>query len=112
MVGAHVRAWELFVGPVPQGLYVLHDCDNRRCVNVCHLKVGTQLRNMRDMVERGRCNPPCLKGSKSGKAKLTEQQVLDIRSRLEQTNESIANEFGVSDSLINAIRKRQIWKHI
>ena len=55
---AHVVAWELATGePVPEGLKVLHKCDNTRCVRKGHLFLGTQLDNMRDCSIKGRLKP-------------------------------------------------------
>jgi hypothetical protein len=51
---AHRVAWELFSGPIPEGIEVLHHCDNRPCVNWQHLFLGTQLDNIVDMVSKGR----------------------------------------------------------
>lgn len=56
-IGAHVAAWTLTNGPVPDGLFVCHRCDNRPCVRPDHLFIGTQRDNMRDMVRKGRDNP-------------------------------------------------------
>jgi hypothetical protein len=50
-------AWELMRGPVPDGLHVLHSCDNPPCVNPNHLFLGTALDNIHDCIDKGRFNP-------------------------------------------------------
>ena len=50
---AHRISWELLVGPIPDGLQVLHRCDVRSCVNPDHLYVGTISQNMQDSIRRG-----------------------------------------------------------
>lgn len=52
--GAHCLVWEYTYGPVPDGLHVLHRCDNPPCCNPEHLFLGTPLDNMRDKVAKGR----------------------------------------------------------
>ena len=73
---AHRVAYEMFIGPIPSGFSVLHDCDTPSCVNPQHLRLGTQADNMRDMMDRGRT----LTGSRNHSAKLTEDDVLAIRA--------------------------------
>lgn len=46
---AHRLVWKLAIGVIPRGLQIMHECDNRRCINIAHLSVGTASANSRDM---------------------------------------------------------------
>ncbi len=76
---AHRVSWKLTHGEIPDGLSVLHDCDNPPCCNPYpgHLKLGTQLENMRDAHARGRIR--YARGEKIGMAKLTNGQAAILR---------------------------------
>ena len=90
------------------GHMVLHSCDNPLCCNPDHLRTGTQQENMRDMRSRGRS----ARGTKNVKAKLTEQDVLDIRAISGMSQKDIADRYGVHQTLISLIMNRKTWQHI
>lgn len=82
-VFAHRFVWELVNGPIPEGMLVLHECDNGKCVNPGHLFLGTPQDNMDDKMSKGRQGDSGTKtpphGSLNGRAKLTEEIVTQIR---------------------------------
>lgn len=107
---AHRLAWMLFRGPIPAGMRVLHRCDVPFCVNPAHLFVGTAADNTHDMVRKGRARwNPDSRGERNGNAKLTADQVAEIRaSSLPGT--VLAAKYGVSSTLIYFIRKNKNWR--
>lgn len=106
---AHRQAYELWVGPIPDGLGVLHRCDVRACVNPTHLYPGNQARNMADARERNRTR--C--GVRHRSSKLTEAAVRDIQAtkNREVTLEFLAEKYGVSIATISRVRRREAWRH-
>jgi len=64
---AHRVAWGIYKGKIPEGMHVLHNCDNPACVNPDHLFLGTHADNMKDKGDKGRAprftrtNPPMTK---------------------------------------------------
>jgi HNH endonuclease len=98
---AHRVAYELVHGPIPDGLIVRHDCDNPPCCNPAHLLAGTHLDNSRDAEERDRL----AYGARSGKVKLTDDQVREIWSNPDRlTGAQLATRFGVASSTISYVR--------
>lgn len=89
------------------GKVARHTCDNTECIEPTHLIWGTQVENMQDMVERGRANHA--RGERHGKAKLTAQQVQEIRDRAAVggpgTKAALSREYGVCDGYISQLCK-------
>lgn len=106
---AHRVFWEQKNGQIPDGMFVLHRCDNMPCVNPDHLFLGTQADNQADMVSKGRSHKR--PGEKHPGAILTAKKVLAIRAD-SRTNKEIAKKYGVSKSAITLIKKRKRWSHI
>ena len=107
---AHRIAWELTNGPIPDGLWVLHHCDNRACCNPAHLFLGTHRMNTLDMVSKDRQ----AKGERISIGKLKAQDIPEIRRLLRKGlfQSSIARRFGVSQHAISSIKTGRTWRHI
>lgn len=104
-------AYELTHGPIPDGLYVLHSCDNRSCCNPAHLFLGTARDNTADMFSKGRARPGHVPGVLNGRAKLTIEQVTAIRqARGKRTQQSLADEYGVAQTTISGVMRGVNWQ--
>lgn len=99
----------LFVGDIPKGKFVLHTCDNTKCVNPEHLFIGDHFDNMKDMFKKGR--NPNLKGDKHPRSKLKPNDILAIR-RDNRTYREIAKTYGIDGSHVSDIKNFKTWKHI
>lgn len=108
-LAAHRRSWQLHQGQIPDGLHVLHRCDNRMCVNPDHLFLGTNGDNVADRTKKGR--HVSVIGENQSRSKLTEQDVRSIRQD-PRHNTTIAGELGVSNVLISMVKRRKIWRHV
>lgn len=98
---AHRASYLLFCGSIPPGLYVLHSCDVRACVNPAHLFLGTAQDNTNDMIAKGRMYDfPKLE--RNHNAKLTSAQVLEARRRRAAGEglRALAREYGVSHTAL------------
>lgn len=104
---AHRVAWVISHGDVPDGLWVLHRCDNRACVNVGHLYVGTPKQNASDCHKRGRW----AWGSRCGTSKLSDFDVAWIRALLGAgcSPRKIGPVFGVHHQTIFSIKYGRTW---
>lgn len=113
---AHRISWEIHNGPIPDGLYVCHNCpggDLPSCTNPHHLFLGTSEDNQRDASKKGRMRTTPQRGEKSHLAKLTDADVIKILSLMgTATQKIIAQKFGVSQSTISLIFLNRAWTHI
>ncbi len=139
---AHRVAWLIHYGCIPDGLCVLHRCDNPPCVRDDHLFLGTKADNAHDRDIKGRHNggrgdrhglhlhpesratgerngshvhPECVcRGERNGRAKLNEEKVKRVfQLHCEGwTQKGIANELGVGRSIIGYILSRKKWAHV
>ncbi len=109
-IKAHRFSWIIHYGQIPEGMHVLHRCDNPPCVNPEHLFLGTHKDNMADMVSKGRQTL----GEDNPSAKLKGVDVRAIRNRCKEgfSGKQLSEVFRVSRSTIYAIKNRHIWKHI
>lgn len=111
----HRFSYEMHHGTIPDGMSVLHHCDNPRCVNPDHLYAGTAVENSIDMHSRGRWklrNPYC--GERHHLSRLSANDVLDIRSKLKNGTaiRALAREYGVNQGTIQGIDRGKNWKHL
>lgn len=107
---AHRISYLWNVADIPDGLLVLHTCDNPSCVNPDHLRVGTNQDNMTDRNKKNRQ----AKGNFHGNRKLIDEDIISIRSMIDSKIplRQIANAFGVTRRNINDIKNKAIWNHI
>lgn len=109
-------AWELTNGPIPDGLFVCHDCpdgDNPRCVNPAHMFLGTPKDNTQDMIKKGRSRNA--RGEAQGNAKLDDARVLEIRELYaggSVTQAQLADMFDVKAVTVHAIVTGRTWTHV
>ena len=104
---AHRVSWKITNGPITNGLFVLHTCDNRKCVRPSHLFLGTKKDNTQDAIVKGRHKH----GEESVHAKLTEKDVKKIKKD-RRTQHVIAQEYGIVQQHVSNIKNGHKWKHI
>lgn len=99
---AHRYSYELYVGIIPVGKIVMHICDRPSCVNPNHLSIGSLKDNMVDKMKKGR----------SKTAKLSDNDIRNIRNNKKDTNVKLAKIYGISDSRISMIRNKKAYTHV
>lgn len=126
----HRVAWKIANGPIPEGVFICHHCDNPPCCNPKHLFEGTNADNMLDMRRKNRSAVGLKNGSftqperrprgeRAGSSKLTEDEVRRMRETYYRggvTQERLSVRYGISQSCVSAAvsrkAKRKTWTHI
>lgn len=108
---AHRLAYAIEYGEVPEGMWVLHSCDNPPCCNPAHLRLGGNTENVADRVARGRG----LVGQDHPMARLTEQDVLKIRAAVAAGEDAraVATKYGLQGrSSVYLVLSGRTWGHL
>lgn len=108
-MSAHRYSWSVVNGPIPEGLCVLHSCDNPGCVRPSHLFLGTPRDNTHDARAKGRL----AHGSRHPHAKLTEEIAHEIKERLArgESNKEIAQQMGIAYWHVSNVKYQGLWRH-
>jgi hypothetical protein len=107
----HRVAWELTYGPIPDDMFVCHQCDNPPCCEPTHLFLGTPADNIHDRDQKGRQR----RGANVNTAKLTPDDVRKMRRFYETgafSKAELGRLFGVSKHAAMAVINRRSWKHV
>lgn len=121
---AHRVAYVIANGPIVDEIFVLHECDNRKCCRPDDLFLGTTDDNMADMAAKGRAATgkrhgrhttpqTTARGERQGNARLTAAIITEIRQRYRVGNGvALAREYGISQTHLSDIVNRKTWRHV
>jgi hypothetical protein len=114
MKSTHRVSYELHVGPITDGLWVLHRCDTRACINPAHLFLGTPSDNNKDCASKGRNYVRDINGIKNPLCKLTPEKVIEIRrlAALGTNHRLIAERFNIARNNVSMITRRINWTNV
>lgn len=127
LIRLHRAMWIEHFGEIPKGHVIMHKCDNPSCINIQHLRMGTQLDNVRDMWAKNRGvklfgnthtkGKNINTGQAHGRALFTDEQVKYIKEMLKTDGSSkmilkLASNFNCSKAAIHHIKYGRRWAHI
>ncbi len=103
---AHRVCYEIHKGSIPKGMYICHKCDNRLCVNIEHLFLGTPTQNAHDMIQKNRHNwEAMIRGTREKIAKLKDYDVINVKKLLLAgiSRRAIAKKYSVCKGTIDNV---------
>lgn len=113
ILSAHVVAFRIAKGEIPDGMLVTHSCDNRQCCNPDHLFAGTVTQNNVEMQERRKI---CMiRGEQIPWSILTEsivRSILALKVAEKLGERRIARRLGLKHSTVKNVVYRKTWKHV
>jgi len=113
VIYSHRLAYLFCCGDIPEGLYVLHSCDNPPCCNARHLFLGTATDNAQDRESKGRGGGAHLRGEGNRRAKLTWESVREMREAYaagDVTQAALATRYGVSSGTAFKVLAGHTWR--
>lgn len=112
---AHRWSFTQAKGPIPDGLFVCHQCDTPNCVRPAHLFLGTQAQNIQDASRKGRINKTIkARGEDHGNATLTNDQVREMRRQYEMglSAKEVAAQTGYRYSHVYAVVTKITYRSV
>lgn len=111
---AHRCSYEYAFGRLPDGMWVLHKCDNPPCINPSHLFLGAAKDNTADMYAKGRAPRIGAKGATNRHARLTDDEALQIRLDFAAgaRPKDLADQYGIGSSVVNRVIRGVAWRHV
>lgn len=109
---AHRVIYENYYGEIPKGMVIMHLCDNPKCINIKHLKMGTFKENSIDMVNKKRNKPT--RETKHPNCKLLNKDIPEIKDMYKNgfTQTALAKKFGVDQALISKIINNKLRNYL
>lgn len=109
----HRAMYEAVVSNIPQGMYVLHSCDNRLCINPEHLFVGSHIDNVKDMHSKNRHRGGSMPNEKNPSCKFSDETIREIKSlRGKLSLRKITNTYGISETQLLRVYRGESRKEI
>jgi len=111
-ISTHRLSYLAFIGPIPEGMWVCHSCDNPKCVNPDHLFLGTRQDNVDDRQRKNRNRPP--NGELHPRATLSNNVVMQIKSDYKNgiKRRVLAKKYNTTIAILKDIIRGRNWKSI